>query len=174
MSYLRHASRHVFHTVAARIETAIGELGWTSADEAERPFGVDRVAVRRHTPVTGENGDGFKPYVLAITLGSEAMPEEQELGNGVSMQEYPIFCDILMPNDALAVTLASDVRDLCLGRMTGYRRAFPVIDQITQAAVPDWRIELDDIERTRPDVDLPLAWQVVKLTAQVHFPEGLF
>lgn len=175
MSYLRHASRHVFHTVAGRIESALGELGWTSTSDAERPFGTDQLTVRRHTPVTGESGDSTaKPFTVAITLGDEFTPQEQEIGGPLSMQEYPIFCDVLMPNDALALVLASDIRDVCLGRLDGYRRSFPVIDQITQAPVVDWRISLEDVERVKPDSELTLAWQVVKVTAEVHFPEGMF
>lgn len=170
MTYLRHAPRHIHHTIADAIEGLLDDLNWTSSDDALRPFGADQVRVQR----TG--GVAQKDRVLAagdvfVTIGGEGMPETLELGGPLTQQEIPVFVDVLMAEDALAVCLAADVRDALLGRIASVPRVLPVIDQTTGTAVPGWRIHFEQIERVVPDQTLALHWQVVRVAAIVEFQE---
>lgn len=166
MTYLRHAARHIHHTVADHIETRLDSLGWTSA--AATPFGATPVSVKR----TAGHAKDITAGQVRISLGDEYMPQEQEMGGPLTRQDVPLFVDIFMDREAIALALACDVRDICLGRLGGGTRFLPVINQVNDTAVPGWQIELDDVIRVRPDHALPLSWQVVKVTASTYFPEG--
>lgn len=76
-----------------------------------------------------------------------------------------------MNAEALALALASDIRDILLGR-NGGTRFLPVINQVDNTVVPGWLLEIDDVERIRPDHALPMSWQVVKATACGYFQEA--
>jgi hypothetical protein len=170
MSHLRHASRHVHHSVAAYLEVILGELGWTSAVESERPFGAARVVVKR-TGNVGRRDANLEPGQVYVTLGDEPEPDQQEMGGPLSRQDIPIFVDVLMDEPGLALALACDIRDALLGRFESAARSIDVVDQSTQTPVPGWRIRFEDVERIQPEAMLALDWQVVKVTAEVDFPE---
>lgn len=170
MSHLRHASRHIHHTVAQYIQECLDELGWTSSDEVDRPFGATQVTVHR-TGGVGKKGLELKAGQVFVTPGDEGGPERLEMGGPLSQQDLPIFIDVLMDEDALAVCLAADIRDALLGRFEFAARGIPVVDQATGTAVPGWHITFEDVARIRPDQLYALDWQVVKVTAQVQFQE---
>lgn len=171
MSYLRHASRHIHHTIADAIEGLLDDLHWTSTDAALRPFGAGQVVVKRTGGVTDKDRKIAAGEVF-VTIGGEAMPETLELGGPLTQQEIPVFVDILMAEDAHAVCLAADVRDALLGRIASVPRVLPVVDQTTGTAVPGWRISFEDVERVVPDQVLALHWQIVKVAAIVEFQES--
>ena len=171
MTYLRHAPRHIHHTVADAIEGALDALHWTSTDEAQRPFGATKVVVKR-TGGVGRKDAMLEAGQVYVTIGSEWQPQTLELGGPLTEQSFPIFVDILMDEDALAICLAADVRDALLGRLASVPRVLPVIDQSTATPVPGWRIHLENVERLVPDQMFALHWQVVKVTARVEFQES--
>lgn len=170
MTYLRHAGRHVLHSVANYIETQLGTLQWTV--EGFVPFGAAQVKIIR-TPafVGGALDKAIKPGVVAMSLGDEFMPDMEELGGALASQEYPIFIDVFQDTSASALTLATDIRDILLGRLPDTQRWLDVTDQATQSVVPGWKLEFDDIERVQPETASPINWQVVKVTAVAYFPE---
>lgn len=173
MTFLRHASRHVLHTVANHVDTQLGVLGWTTPGSV--PFDSPVVKVRRTAAIAGGTlGKTTQAGTVAVTLGNEFSPDPQELGGALSSQDYPIFVDVFQDTEATTLALATDVKDILLGRLPGAARYLPVIDQSTGLAVPDWTIELDDIERVEPDYNFALFWQVVKVTAVAYFPEVIY
>lgn len=173
MAFLRHAARHVHHTVANYVTANLTALDWLTPDET--PFGAPLVEVRTSKAITGGTlGKTTKAGVVAVTLGNETTPDPEELGGPLTSQEYPLFIDIFQDTEATTLALATDIKDICLGRFPGATRYLPVIDQATSLAVPGWRIELDDVERVEPDSNFALFWQVVKVTAIAYFPEEVY
>jgi len=175
MTFLRHSSRHVHHTVADHVEAGLAALSWTNA--ATTPFGspvvtFDRTRSAADFLVPGVTPSGLKAGLVCITLGNEFQPDPEEMGSGLHVVELPIFVDVFMDVDAHAQTLAEDARDIFLGRQAFWPKRFiPVVNQATSTAVPGWSIEFDDVERDRPEHSFALAWQVVKATAMVRYQE---
>jgi len=172
MAFLRHAPRHVHHTVANVIEAQMTALNWK--DPSATPLGAPVLRFTREAPLAGGRTTGIdkiSPGLVTITLGDELPSREEELGGPLSSQEYPIFVDVFMGTDGEATAVASDVRDILLGRFPGTQRSLDVIDQATGTPVDGWRIELDDVERARPNHNYQVHWQVVKVTATTYFNE---
>lgn len=175
MVFLRHAARHVHYTVANAIEGAMTTMHWS--DPAATPLGATPLRYVREPPLSGGRTLGVEKVsagLVTITMGDEPPPVEEELGGPLSSQEYPIFVDIFMGTDGEATAVASDVRDILLGRFPGTKRIIPVVDQVTQTPVDGWKIELDDVERARPQHNFQIHWQVVKVTATTYFQEGQY
>jgi len=175
MAFLRHAPRHVHYTVAAAIEDPMTAMGWS--DPQNTPLGATPLRFLREPPLSGGRTlgvDKVSAGLVTITMGDEPPPAEEEMGGPLSSQEYPIFVDIFMDTEGEATAVASDVRDILLGRFAGTKRIIPVVNQITQTPVDGWQIELDDIERGRPQHNFQIHWQVVKVTATTYFQEGQY
>lgn len=173
MTFPRHSTRHVQATVLNRVKDAVTALGWTV--EADLPFGTEYAAVVTFVDFPAIANDklaeGVGPGTVACTMGPEFNPDEQEMGGPLSLQEYPIFFDIFQSTYATTTALANDVRDTLMGRFDGTKRSFPIIDQTNDSEIPGWICELTDVEIVRPEIHLPLHWQVVKVTASVFFLE---
>ena len=173
MTYLRHASRHVHHSVADYLQAQLEELGWTDPDAT--PFGATPVTLIR-TPaiVGGALTEKITAGTVAITLGDEYGPDIEELGGPLHSQDYPLFVDVFQATSAEALALASDIRDIFLARLPGTQRWLDVTNQINDQVVPGWKLEFEDIERVQPETVMPLRWQVIKVTAVAYFPEVTF
>lgn len=173
MTWLRHAGRHVHASVMNEVRDQLTTLGWLAADSL--PFGTANADVVTLVDTPAFAGDALAQAitsgVVSCTLGDEMPPMEEELGGPLSVQEYPLFFDVFQKTDAAAKALASDIRDILLGRLPGTRRWLPLINQVTNTEVVGWRIELDDVERVGPHATIPLHWQVVHVTASAYFPE---
>ena len=57
--------------------------------------------------------------LVSITLGDELLVDMEELGGPLAAQGYPFFVDCFEDNEAVTTALATDVRDIFLGRFTG-------------------------------------------------------
>lgn len=173
MTYLRHASRHVLASVMNAVNDGVEALGWT--DESTLPFGTLNAAVVQFSDAPAIAGDkladGVAPGLVAVTLGPEFPVDMEELGGPLARQDYPIFFDVFQPTYATTTALANDIRDILMGRFDGTHRYVVIKDQIDDSVVLSWTCELTDVEIVRPEVRLPLHWQVVKVTAEVYFPE---
>lgn len=174
MTFLRHAARHVHKTVFDYLDDALDDLGWK--DSSTTPFGATPVTLISRPVVMGDRLDDalVKPGLMAVTLGDEHPSEMEEVGGPLSAQEYPIFVDLFQDNEAVATALATDVRDIFMGRFSGTTRFLTVKDGATGLAVPGWTMEFEDIMRVRPETALPYYWQVVKVTATAYFPEVVY
>lgn len=171
MVFLRHASRHVHASVANYVKAGLTELNWD--DPANTPLGAPAVRVQTTSPVTGDKlASSVSAGLVAVSLGNEFNPDPQELGGGLHMQEYPFFVDVFMDTEGECTALACDIRDMFLGRFEDFSaRWIPVTDQVLSTPVPGWKIEFDDVERVSPDHSYSFHWQVVRVTAQVYYPE---
>ncbi len=171
MTYLRHAARHVHYTVANYVQAQLDALNWTDPDLT--PFGAEPVRIIKTPAVLGGTtlADDITAGVVAITLGDEYGPDHEEMGGPLHSQEYPIFIDIFQDSHGAALALASDIRDILLGRLPGTQRWLDVVNQTNAQVVPGWKLELEDIDRVSPETVMPLRWQVVKATAVAYFPE---
>lgn len=173
MTFPRHASRHVQATVLGIVSAQLDTLGWTDAETL--PFGTNYASVVRFGDFPAIAGDrlaeGVDAGLVTCTLGPEFPPLEEELGGPTSRADYPLFFDLFQGSYATATALANDIRDTLLGRFSGTKRHISIINQVTDEAITGWTCELTDVEITRPEIRLPLHWQVVKVTAQVYFPE---
>jgi hypothetical protein len=170
MAHLRHSSRHVHATVVRYVRAQLTTLGWIGPEEAT-PFGATPVELISAHPPEWDETSRLEAGTVAVTLGDERMPDLEELGGPLSTVEHPIFVDIFMDNESIALALALDVRDIFLGRLAGTQRWLPVLDftQTPPAEVDGWHIEFEDITRVRPEGQTN--WQVVKVTALTHFLE---
>lgn len=170
MTYLRHAPRHVHQTMVNHLTDALGALGWVGAGPA--PFGAEPFKIVATRPVTGGKLDSvIDSRTIAVSLGSEFAPDPMEMGGPLAEQEYPFFVDVFSDSEAICLALASDIRDIFLGRLPGTRRHLTLIDQVLGTPVPGWQIELDDVQRHTPEHTFALHWGVVNVTAVAHFSE---
>lgn len=173
MTFLRHASRHVHHSVANYLTDQLDALGWTQAGNV--PFDSPVVEVRTSRAIVGGTlGKTTKAGTVAITLGDEFAPDPEEMGGPLSSQEYPLFIDIFQDTEGSTLALATDIKDIFLGRVDGAARWLNVTNQADGFVVPGWRLEFEDVERVEPDFTFALFWQVVKVTAVAHFPEEIY
>lgn len=170
MTYLRHSSRHVHHTVATYLREHLTTLGWIGPSEST-PFGATPVELRTSHPPEWQESSRLEAGTVAVTLGDEDAAILEEMGGPLASVEHPIFVDIFMDNEAIALALALDVRDLFYGRLPGSVRSLPVRDfsYDPPISVVGWLLEFDDITRVRPDT--ASNWQVVKCTAVTYFAE---
>lgn len=173
MTFLRHAGRHIHKTVLDYLDVQLTALDWRSATNS--PFGATPITMISRPVVMGDRLDeAIKPGVVAVSLGDELASTMEEVGGPLAVQEYPFFIDIFQDNEATAVALATDVRDIFMGRLPGTKRFLPVKNGATGATVPGWQIEFEDVERVRPETAMPYHWQVVKVTATTYFPEVVY
>lgn len=174
MTWLRHAARHIHHGVHDYVAAHLDELGWTSPDPTVRPFGeLSSQVVLWDVPALTEDGlvKGVANGVVACSIGDELPADMEELGGALASQEYPMYWDVFQDSDAVTLALASDIRDILMGRLPGTRRSLPLTNAATGAAVSGWHIELEEVERARPDRRVALHWHVVRATATAYFPE---
>ncbi|GAB3863339.1 hypothetical protein GCM10028801_30730 [Nocardioides maradonensis] len=172
MAWLRHSSRHVHATVLNHVKDQLDTLGWLSAGTT--PFGAPALTLIDKPLVDGDQiRQEARPGSVFVTLGTEPDPEDQELGGPLSMQQIPIFFDVFMDANGLAVAAACDIRDILRGRIGG-KRVLDVIDQTTGDPAPGWQLEFTEVERVAPDQRFALHWQAVKTTCEVTFSEEAY
>lgn len=169
-AYLRHSARHVHHTVLEYLREQLTTLKWIGPPETT-PFGATPVDLSATHPPEWRQDQKLQAGKVAVTLGDELGSDLEELGGPLSSVEHPIFVDIYMDDESIALALALDVRDIFYGRIAGSRRWLPILDfsQSPPTEVPNWHLEFEDITRVRPDD--ATAWQVVKVTATTFFHE---
>lgn len=173
MTFLRHAGRHIHKTVLDYLDVQLTALKWRSPTES--PFGATPVTIVGSPVVKGDRFDeSVRPGLVAVTLGDELASSMDELGGPLAVQEYPFFIDIFGDNDSVATALATDVRDIFMGRLPGTQRFLRVKNGATGAQVAGWQMEFEDVERVRPETTMPHHWQVVKVTATTYFPEVVY
>lgn len=170
MTYLRHSTRHVHHTVIKYLREQLTALNWIGSEETT-PFGATPVELFTVHPPEWKQDQKLQAGKVAITLGNEVMSTLEEMGGPLTSVEIPIFVDIYMDDESIALALALDVRDIFHGRLPDSVRWLPVLDfaESPPTAVEGWTLEFDDITRVRPDDSI--VWQVVKVTALTYFPE---
>lgn len=177
MTYLRHSSRHIHQTVFKYVTDQLTVLGWMSTDPTVRPFGATStpVLVQDVIPRESEARAGLKAGTVAVTLGRDPVSVDEELGSGFSSIAYPFFVDCFETTPGVALSLATDIRDIFMGQLPTSVRVLPVLDFSSSSAgvaVDGWNLEFDDIERLpSPDLD---SWHIVHVTATLYYPRELY
>lgn len=166
MAYLRHTARHVQQTVNDHVETVLTDLGWIGQDP---PFGATPVTFQTVRP----NEEELKSLVantVAVSFGNEPDDKEEEIGGGLVSVDFPFFVDVYAEKEAIALAIASDVKDHLAGRVPGTSRFLTVVDQRTTTPVLGYQIEFTDLFREPVERELVrLFWQVVRCTATLTY-----
>lgn len=164
---MRFRQRFVQKTIATHLEGQLVALGWVNAPIN---FGATAVAVIETDPE--DLPAALKSNTVAISMGDEAEDTVEELGGGFYSVETPVFFDIFGDSHAVAVAIASDIKEM-------YTRGkrLTVQDWTTGSAVPT--TEYIDFETVvgpiRPQGTLGASdpflkhWRVVKAMAVVYY-----
>lgn len=170
MAYLPYAVRHVQRTLEDHVLARLATLDWTSATVADVPFGATKVEFQRgrmqESDLVSVQGN-----LVTVSFGSEPDDQPQEMGGGLSMVEHYLFVDVIGEKEAIALAIASDVKDLLSGRASGTTRYTGVYDYSDdpRTLVDGYRLELTDVVRQEGDPSIKRFWHIVKATAELTF-----
>lgn len=167
---MRHFSRHLQATIQNLVEAHLVATGWlTDGSPGFQPLlGALPVDFQRQRPDESML-KALKPNLVAVSFGGQTDDEDEQLGGGLVSHEHVVFVDVYAENDAVAVALAEDVRDLMAGRYGS--RYFRPVDQVTGTPVLGYLCEWDEVFREPADRELPnVRWQVVRAAALVTLP----
>lgn len=161
---VRHAVRHIRASEEQFIKDALVYFGWLTDN---RPYGAKPVELFLRGPKEPDlvAVEGNQVY---ISHGGEPDTEEMELGAGLLRIEHVLFVDIVGENEAIALSIASDVQDRLRGLIGGSRYLTPR-ERGTGEPLFGYVGEFVDVVRDEPNPDL-LSWQSVKATLVLDFP----
>jgi hypothetical protein len=164
---IRFRSRHLHATLVQLARTELNTRGWITAPIN---FGTGPTTVIDYSP--DERGQVISSNTVAISLGDFAGDDDEELGaavGGLRSALYRVYVDIYMAEQALTQAMSDDVRDIFADQQ------FDLIDQITGAAVPATRIEIERIEGPDRPSNLIGAeqfkrfWRTMRVDARLYF-----
>jgi hypothetical protein len=166
-TYLRHAPRHVQETVADDLQTALGTLGWFGPAV---PFGTKALDFQRKRMDESEM-KAVTGNTAVVSWGDEPDWVPEELGGGLVSVTHVLFVDVIGVSDPIALTIASDIKDVLSGANT-WSRFHRVRDysQTPPVEVTGWQAEVTEVMRERPTADWRRYWQTVKATVTVYYP----
>lgn len=162
---MRHRSRHVLQSVVQHLKTQLTALNWnTTTGFNEHP--VNLVAY-----MVDEKDTSIPPNTVAVNFGDESDEVGEELGDGLVSSTWVVFVDVYGENQAVALALADDIKDVFRGRINGLR---PYLQLTDFTAVPPTvtmdLLEFDGTERSKPlNNDYRRNWQVVKTTVTCYW-----
>lgn len=167
MAEIRFRSRHVRQTIADYIEAGLTDLGWVNAPTN---FGAIPLTFQEVDPEEPQQGIQVLPNTVSTSLGDEPDDEEYELGGGLESVEFPVFVDVYAENNSMAVSIASDIKQLLK------HTVIPVTDYTgTPTPHPTEYMEFESvIGPERPPASIGATefkrhWRVVKAIAVVYF-----
>lgn len=165
---IRHFGRHLYQSVFDHLDGGLDDLGWKS------PGGFKEFLVRTqsYVPDEGQGSSQLQPNLVAITLLDEGVEVPEELGDTLVSIDLGFVADIYGENQAVALSIAEDVKDLLRGRINSYHRIVPIYDYTTSP-----RTRLDGVWAENEDVarmpsnrtELRRQWQVVRWTCHVEY-----
>lgn len=167
MAYLPYAVRHLQRTMEDHVLTYLTALGWLGPTGAV-PFGASIASFQRGA-LPESDLVSAKGNIVTVSFGGEGDDDPQEMGGGLMLVEQPIFVDCLGEKDAVALSIASDVKDLLAGRAPGTTRYVTLVDQRTATDVLGYRIELTDVVREEGNASVRRSWQIVKATIEMTY-----
>ena len=167
---IRHFGRHLYQSVYDRLNEGLTGLGWMADG------GFKTTPVRMQTYVPDETGAALAPNLVAVTLLDEGPELEAEMGDLLVMIEPSFAVDIYGENQAVALAIAEDVKDILRGRISGYTRIIPVYDYSQdpkQLLEGVWAENYQVVRLPSQRTELRRQWQVVRWTMQVEYtPTG--
>lgn len=137
MTSPRFRSRHLHATFYKQFIADMQTLGWVSPPVN---FGADPVTFIDYQPE--DRQETIKKNTIAVSLGNYGADEDEELGalgGGLRSALYNVFIDIYMAEQALAIAVSDDVRDIYTDL------TMPLINQIDGTVEPGTLIEVDTI-----------------------------
>lgn len=167
---LRFAPRHVTQTVYDFTVAAMNDLGWTGPTP---PFGAAPVTFQSAPVADSQDGSRLQPNMVAIYPGVEPPPEGLELGGPLSSQLYPFFAEVYGENTGMSTSIASDIRDIWLGRRGNSVLQVMDYSQTPPEAVVGWYIDLG-VNVERGPLQGKFNFQVVTAYAEIVYTEGSF
>lgn len=166
MALLRHRSRHVHATVYNYLRTELAVLGWINPPIN---FGTEAISLVDYQP--DERGERIEHNTVAVSIGDVPSDREEELGanvGGLRSGLYPIFIDVYMADQSLAVAMCDDIRQI-------FDNAYlPVIDQVT-GDPSDYIIDVEEVfGPQRPNAQIGAEqfkryWRIMRLDARVYY-----
>lgn len=163
---LRFRQRHVHKTCVDYIRTGLDTLGWVNPPVN---FGTRAVSFVEIQP--DEAGVPVQPNTVAVTIGNEPEDLAEELGAGLTSCEYVLFVDVYGIDQSVAVSIASDIKDLLKNTIIG------LLDYTSNATgdATTAEIEFDSVVIDKPIVAATgpdkRYWRIVKAIARLYFQE---
>lgn len=168
MAYLAYAVRHLQKSMEDHVLEWLQGRGWMTA--ASVPFGASVTRFQRgameESELTSVSGN-----LVAVSFGGEPDDDPQELGGGLMMVAHAMFVDCLGEKEAIALALASDVKDLLAGRAPMTTR-YPTLYDYTgdpRTPVVGYGLELTDVVRVEGNPSVRRNWHVVKATIEMTY-----
>lgn len=170
---MRFRQRHVQQTIVDFYVTQMTNLGWVGASV---PFGSPPLRFVEADPE--EMPAVLTGTTLAISMGDEDSDDIEEMGGGFYSVTTPVFLDVYAEKHAIAVAIASDVKEL--------------ITRGKQLKVMDWSsgvgvettdyIEFENVVGPIKPESAAMStgnvrrhWRVVKAMAVVYYtPDGIW
>ncbi len=165
---IRFRSRHLHATVVALMRTELDALGWMSAPIN---FSTAPCVVLDYQP--DERGTPIVTNTVSVTLANYSYDVDEELGakgGGLRSAPYVLLVDVYMAEQALAIAITDDVRDIFTDA------AFALVDQVTATDVPNTMIEVERVEGPeKPPAALGAEqfkkyWRVMQLNTRLYYP----
>lgn len=171
MAYIRNQERMVYQTILDYLTTQLTTLGWMAASPGPWPFGATTaVTIKEEVP----NIEGAIPdNTVAYTMGTTPDDKPGEMGAGAGglwLTEFTFFIDVFGENIGVAKAIASDVRAVLTGKLTGTNRNLTMTDYSqTPAAPSSANIEFTDVTMDRPVNLTQRNWMTIKVTAELQY-----
>lgn len=169
MAYVRGQERLVYESVNDYVVAKLTTLGWIGT--GPYPFAAT-VGVTLLDTVPQKTA-AIEPNSIAFTSGTDDADTPGELGasgGGLWITEHVFFFDIYGESQGIAKALASDLRAILTGRLTGTSRYFPFKDKTVtpNVTLDDHLLHFEDVVTETPVAqDYKRDWRVVKCTV-VH------
>lgn len=160
---MRFRSRHLRRTVADWLRVELTALGWLGLGE----INFDTQAFRVLEVEPEDAGGKVEHNTVMVSMGDEPPIEAIEMGGGLYDQSVALFVDVFAARPGIAVSIASDIRDLLTGRV------LYVSDYTTNPpTVTAEQVEMHDVMLRHPDLtgavgDFRRNWRIINATAHV-------
>lgn len=157
---MRFRQRHVHQTLVDYVKAQLVAKGWVSG-----PINFGATPVTFLTAVPEFGGTTIAKNTVAISMGDEPEDQDEELGGGLISCDFVLFVDVFGEDAAIAVSIASDVKDSLKHLVLPVRdyTSNPTGDVTTAA------LELDNVVIETPPVATSNVdkrfWRVVKAMA---------
>jgi hypothetical protein len=170
VTYVRHASRKLAWTFERNLRASLDSLGWITPPIA---FSTTPVTITTRRIPESEM-QAITGNLVGVFFGAETDDAPFQLGGGYQVTSHQVFVDIVAVNEAVGLALAGDIKDVLSGRVPGKSRYFNLRDYDTDPGgilLPDWQVEVVEVERQRPDNNqVKLFWQVLVASLEMTFP----
>lgn len=148
MPYIRHRPRMVRQSIYEDLRSLLVDLDWVPDDPNWKPgdpydssefLGMisSPVVLTDYFPVSASyQGEDIEPNTLALDQGTPGDPQYVEMGGDDREQEYLFNLAFFAENDAVALSLFSDLADRYRGVTPGMFESVSLFDYLTDPSTP--------------------------------------